>query len=130
MDSLHFSGKDLQTQAGVTELVLINCHGVRTAGLHHMVKTALPALVTVSILPCKHGPGYLLCSRALHAFPFGRHFKSVDLSGVNGITSSMVLEMQQKFHRQQFRGVAQPVVKVHLPELPPPGEDSPVCTCC
>ena len=126
MDSLHFSGKDLQTQAGVTELVLINCHGVRTAGLHHMVKTALPALVTVSILPCKHGVGYLLCSHALQAFSFGKHLKSVDLSGVDGITSNMVSEMQQKFCRQQVRGAAQPVVKVRLPaqgpSLPPPEE--------
>ena len=46
MNSLQFSGKDLLTQAGVTELVLISCPGVKTAGLDHIVKTALPALVT------------------------------------------------------------------------------------
>ena len=128
MESLHFSGKELQTQAGVTELVLTSCHGVKRAGLWHIVKTALPALVTVSILPFGHGPGYLLCSHALQAFSFGKHLKSVDLSGVDGITSSMFSEMQQKFHGRQFRGVAQQIVLVHLPaqvpRLPTPEEDS------
>ena len=118
------TGEALECCPMVTKLTLIDCPGITSKGLKHVIEKAMPALQTLSIQATRKPDMEFLgnCARTasfdadgLHALCLGSSLRSIDLRGVSGLTTEALLSFKVDLHLKQCQGHAPSSIDLLLP---------------
>ena len=117
---LPFTGEAFPLLPGVTQLILVDCPGITSDGLQHIMGTALPALKALSIQATTSEVGQVVfVKRTWDALHLGQNLCFIDLSGVSGRLARGVKWYEVELQSRQCRSEAPPRVVLLLPSANP-----------